>query len=252
MSQNKIKIIVVDDEKLARDIVKRHIETFEELEFAGECSNGFEALKMIQEINPEIVFLDIQMPKINGFEMLELLENPPVIIFSTAYDQYALKAFEVNATDYILKPFDTQRFNEAIEKAFAALKNKKSFDENVAKLVKHNDEETEVLSRVVVKKGQKINIIPVENINYLEAQDDYVMIHTVEGKFLKQKTMKYFETHLPVENFVRIHRSYILNINFMRQIELFEKESHKVILKNDTRLPVSKSGYSKLKEIIAQ
>ncbi|MFA8342904.1 MAG: LytR/AlgR family response regulator transcription factor [Rhodothermaceae bacterium] len=252
MNQNKIKIIVVDDEKLARDIVKKHIEAFGNLEFAGECSNGFEALKMINEAKPDIVFLDIQMPKINGFEMLELLEDPPVIIFSTAYDQYALKAFEVNATDYILKPFNPQRFNEAMEKAFAALKNKERFNENVAKLVEHNYNETETLSRIVVKKGQKINIIPVENVNYLEAQDDYVMIHTTEGKFLKQKTMKYFETHLPAESFVRIHRSYILNINFMKQIELFEKESHKVILKNDTRLPVSKNGYSKLKEIITQ
>jgi len=252
MKQDKIKVIIVDDEKLARDIVKKHIESFSNLEYAGECSNGFEALKMINEIKPDIVFLDIQMPKINGFEMLELLENPPVIIFSTAYDQYALKAFEVNATDYILKPFNTQRFNEAIEKAFAALKNKQKFNENVEKLVRHNDTQTETLNRIVVKKNQKINIIPVENVNYLEAQDDYVMIHTLDEKFLKQKTMKYFETHLPIDSFVRIHRSYILNINFMKQIELYEKESHKVILKNDTRLPVSKSGYTKLKEIIVQ
>lgn len=250
MSEKKYKVLIVDDEKLARDIVKTHLENFSEVEIIGECGNGFEALKKINEDKPDIMFLDIQMPKINGFELLELLEEPPVIVFSTAYDQYALKAFEVNATDYLLKPFDDERFNEAMEKATEALKNKQTFKAKVDKLIKHTDDTAEALNRVVVKKNQKINIIPVDKLNYIEAQDDYVMLHTSDGKFLKQKTMKYFEQHLPEENFVRIHRSYILNINYMKQIELFEKDSHKVLLKNEARLPVSKSGYGKLKNIL--
>lgn len=250
MSENRIKILIVDDEKLARDIVKTHLADFSNVEIIAECSNGFEALKVMNENRPDIMFLDIQMPKINGFELLELLEDPPVIVFSTAYDQYALKAFEVNATDYLLKPFDEERFNEAMGKATDALKNKKGFKEKVEKLVKHAGETIETLSRVVVKKQQKISVIPIDKLNYIEAQDDYVMLHTQDGKFLKQKTMKYFEQHLPSENFIRIHRSYILNINYMKQIELFEKDSHKVLLKNEDRLPVSKSGYGKLKNIL--
>jgi two-component system LytT family response regulator len=247
--QNKITSIIIDDEKLARDIIKKYLKGFKQIEILAECSNGFEGIKSINEMKPDLIFLDIQMPKITGFEMLELLDEKPVIIFTTAYDQYALKAFEYSAIDYLLKPFSEDRFREAVEKAAEKLSNKNKFVKEVTKLEMHLAEKEEKLERVVVKSGAKISIVPVDKINYLEAQDDYVMLYTDEGKFLKQKTMKYFEDHLEPSDFIRIHRSYIVRLIKIKQLELFEKESYRAILTDGKSLPVSKSGYAKLKEI---
>lgn len=244
-----IKAIVIDDENLARKIVIKSLEQYPEIEVVAECSNGFEGVKAINEFKPDLVFLDIQMPKLTGFEMLELMEEMPVIIFITAYDQYALKAFEVNATDYLLKPFSIDRFREAMDKIFLHLKDKKKSTEAIKNLSAHIDDKAETLERIVVKSGSKISIIPVEKLNYIEAQDDYVMLHTAEGRFLKQKTMKFFEDHLPADDFIRIHRSYIIRLSVIKQIELFEKESFRVLMHDGKTLPVSKSGYSRLKEI---
>ncbi|MCX6152450.1 MAG: LytTR family transcriptional regulator DNA-binding domain-containing protein [Ignavibacteriales bacterium] len=246
--EKKIKAILIDDEDLAREIVKKYVQSFPAIEILTECSNGFEGIKAITDLKPDIVFLDIQMPKITGFEMLELLEEKPIIIFTTAYDQYALKAFEVNAIDYLLKPFSEERFGEAVDKAIARLKNKNEYVAEVKKLQTHLDDREEFLERVIVKSGAKISIIPIDKLNYLEAQDDYVMLYTEEGKFLKQKTMRYFEDHLDPADFIRIHRSYTVRLTKVKQIELFEKESYKVILTDGKSLPVSKSGYAKLKE----
>ena len=246
----KIKVIIIDDEKLARDIVKTFLKKYDNIELAAECSNGFDALKQINEQNPDIIFLDIQMPKITGFEMLEVLENPPVIIFTTAYDQYALKAFEVNATDYLLKPFPENRFDEAMQKAMKLLSNKNESDKKLQELSKSLEKQEEYLERVVIKNGQKISIIAVNDIKYIEAQDDYTMLYTEKGNFLKQKTMRYFEENLDPADFLRIHRSYFAKITQIKQIELFEKDSYRVILHEGTKLPVSKSGYAKLKEIL--
>jgi len=245
----KIRVIAIDDEKLAIDVIKEYLKKADKVELIAECRNGFDGLKTISELNPDIVFLDIQMPKINGFEMLELIDDPPVIVFTTAFDQYALKAFEVNATDYLLKPFSESRFLEALEKAKKLLKDKNKADEKIESLEKYNENNSECIERIVVKNGQKIIIIPVDDVDYIEAQDDYVMLHSSKGKFLKQKTMKYFDEHLDANNFMRVHRSYIVKINSIQQIELFEKESYKIILKDGKNIPVSKSGYSKLKEI---
>jgi two-component system, LytTR family, response regulator len=247
---NKLKVLIVEDEKLAREIVKNYLRKFDNIDVVGECSNGFDALKQINEDKPDIVFLDIQMPKLTGFEMLEVLENPPVIIFTTAYDQYALKAFEVNATDYLLKPFSEERFNEAVQKAIKLLENKNQVVKNLEDLSKALENKEEFLERVVVKNGQKISIIPIGDIKYIEAQDDYTMLYTDKGNFLKQKTMKYFEGSLDPKDFIRIHRSYFVKVTQIKQIELFEKESYRVILNDGTKLPVSKSGYQKLKEIL--
>jgi two-component system, LytTR family, response regulator len=247
--QKKISTIIIDDEKLARDIIKKYIKTFPQIELLAECSNGFEGIKAINDLKPDFIFLDIQMPKITGFELLELLDEKPIIIFTTAYDQYALKAFEVNAIDYLLKPFSEERFKEAVTKTMERLKDKSIFAKDVTKLETHLEEKKENLERVVVKTGMKISIIPVDKINYFEAQDDYVMLYTDEGKFLKQKTMKYFEDHLDSTDFIRIHRSYIVKLIKIKQLELFEKESYRAILLDGKSLPVSKSGYAKLKEI---
>lgn len=243
----KFTAIIVDDENLAREIIKKYLEKFTEIELLAECSNGFEGVKQINGLKPDFVFLDVQMPKLTGFEMLELLDHIPSVIFTTAYDQYAIKAFEVNAVDYLLKPYSEDRFDEAVSKLISKLdllpeKLNQTVSIDIPAL-------PEFLERVVIKDGQKIYIIPSYEVIYLEAQDDYVMIFTVENKFLKQKTMKYFEDRLNPEAFVRIHRSYIVRIDYIKRLELFEKESYRIVLKNDKMLPVSKSGYSRLKEV---
>ncbi len=248
--KNKITSIIIDDETLARELIKKFISHHSNINLIAECSNGFDAIKKINGTKPDLIFLDIQMPKINGFEMLELLEDPPVIIFTTAYDQYALKAFEVNAVDYLLKPFSQERFDEALQKAFLYLENKSLQENKLKDLVKLNDQKNDFLERVVVKDGQNISIIPLENIRWIEAHDDYVMIHTTQKKFLKQKTMKYFEEHLNPKDFIRIHRSYIVGVKEIKKIELLEKESYQVVLEDKKTLPLSRSGYSKLKEIL--
>lgn len=244
---DKLKTIIIDDEKLARDIVKRYASKIDTLEIIEECGNGFDGIKAINSQKPDLIFLDIQMPKLNGFEMLELLEEKPKIIFTTAFDQYALKAFDVNAIDYLLKPFSEERFTEAVNKVLKEQSD--ASNERVEKLKSHIDEEIEYLDRVIVKQNQKITIIPIDKVSYFEAQDDYVMIHTEDGKFLKQKTMKYFEDHLDPKNFIRIHRSSIVNISRVKEIELFDKDAYKAILKDGTKLSVSRSGYTKLKEV---
>ena len=241
-----IKTIIVEDEKLARDLIKDYLQNHEDFELIGEYEDGFSGLKAINEMKPDLIFLDIQMPKLTGFEMIEVLEHHPAIIFTTAYDQFALKAFEHNALDYLLKPYSQDRFDEAIGKARERVQS--GDKDSIARLVEHRDEQEDEIHRVVVKSRSRINVIPVEDIIYLEAQDDYVMIYTLQSKHLKQKTMKFFEAHLPLEDFVRIHRSYIVKLSEIAQMQLYEKESYIVILKNGVKLPVSKSGLPKLKK----
>lgn len=246
----KINCLIIDDEKLAREITKRYLAKHENINILGECQNGFEAVKSIAELKPDLIFLDIQMPKINGFELLELIDEPPAIIFSTAFDQYALKAFEVNAIDYLLKPFSQERFDTALEKAISRISYSVNERNDYAALKENYDEEIEYLNRIVVKKGNDIVIINVEKILYLEAQDDYVSIVTENGKFLKQKTMKYYEDKLPQDHFIRIHRSNIINLNYMKKIEPMEKENYAAVMSNSEILQISRSGYQKLKSFL--
>ena len=238
------KIILIDDEPLARLILKEYLSFFKELEIVAECNDGFEGIKAIGEHKPDLIFLDIQMPKISGFEMLELLENPPAVIFTTAFDEYALKAFDENAIDYLLKPFSKERFDKAIKKWMDSSASNKTDYENLLNSSIHSGEN----QRVVVKTGTKIRIIPAQEILYLEAYDDFVKIHTADGIFLKNKTMAYFEKVLVPSQFTRVHRSYIVKLDEITKIEPMEKESHIAILRNGDRIPVSKSGYAKLKE----
>jgi two-component system, LytTR family, response regulator len=247
--KEKIKVVIIDDEKLAREIIKSYLKKFNDVELVAECSDGFDGLKQINELKPDLIFLDIQMPKLTGFEMLEILEEPPVIIFTTAFDQYALKAFEVNATDYLLKPFSEERFAEALNKAIKIITKIPHGKQKLDGLMKAVEKQKEFIDRVVIKHGQKILIVPVEEIRYIEAQDDYTMLYTNKGNFLKQKTMKYFEENLNPAEFIRIHRSYFVKLAQVKQIELFEKESYRVLLHEGKQLPVSKSGYQNLKEI---
>ena len=241
----KIRAIIIEDEELGRELVKNYLKEIEQIELLCECENGFEGIKAINEHKPDLVFLDIQMPKLNGFEMLELLDDKPEIIFTTAYNQYAIQAFEFNAIDYLLKPFAKDRFVDAVDKAVSRIKNKTPNVEKVENL--SHQPITENLERVVVKSNHKINVIPVEKIRYLEAQDDYVMIYTTEGKHLKQATMKYFEQHLDANHFLRIHRSYIVRIEQVSQLEPYGKDSYVAKLKDNTKIKISKSGLKQLK-----
>ena len=242
-----IRVVLVEDEEPARDLVKHYLENHPELELVGEFSDGFSGLKGIQELKPDLLILDIQMPKLTGFEILELLESPPVVVFTTAYDEFAIKAFELNATDYLLKPFSRERFDAAMQKAMERAKVPTGQKKAVEDLLRHV-EENERLDRVVVKSGSKIKVIPVEKISYIEAQDDYVMIYTDTGKHLKEKTMKYFEAHLDPAVFARLHRSYIARIDQIVQIELYEKDSYVAVLKDGAKLRISENGYRNLKK----
>jgi two-component system LytT family response regulator len=240
-----IKCVIIDDEPLARLVVKEYLGYFKEVEVMQECGDGFEGVKAIMQHKPDIIFLDIQMPKINGFEMLELLDPAPDVIFTTAFDEYAIKAFDNNAIDYLLKPFSKDRFEKAFEKWLA---NRAQSTENTAReFTENRTRNQDENSRVVVKTHHQIRIIPVQDIIYLEAYDDYVKIHTAEGLFVKKRTMSSFEQGLNPQEFVRVHRSFIIKLDQLTRIEQPEKESHVALLKNGARVPLSKTGYSKLK-----
>jgi two-component system LytT family response regulator len=243
-----ITAIIVEDEKLARDLLRDYLKDHTDIKIIGEFEDGFSGLKAINELKPDLIFLDVQMPKLTGFELLEVLDHIPAIIFTTAFDQYALKAFEHNAVDYLLKPYSRIRFLEAIKKARERIT---SGDINITdKLLEHIDKQQEIIHRVVVRSGSKINVIPVNEIRYIQAEDDYVMIFAKDSKFLKQKTMKYFESHLSPEDFIRIHRSYIVRLGEITQLQLYEKDSYIVIMKDGAKLPVSKGGLPQLKKML--
>jgi len=244
----KLKVLIIEDEELARDLLKSYLKDHPNIEVIGECENGFEGVRKIAELKPDLAFLDIQMPKITGFEMLELLDYKPEIIFTTAYDQYALKAFEFNAIDYLLKPFSKDRLLAAIAKVVERIGNNESATEKFDELSEMAIEG--YLDRVVVKDRHKINIIPTANIRYIESLDDYVLIYTKEGRHMKQKTMKYFEINLNPKDFIRIHRSYIVHVEFIAEIQQYEKESYVIVLKDRTKLKVSKTGYKKIKDVL--
>lgn len=244
-----MKIIIVDDEPLARSIIREYLQYYPELELIAECNDGFEGVKAIHHLQPDLIFLDVQMPKINGFEMLELIEDPPAVIFTTAYDEYAIRAFESHAVDYLLKPFSRDRFDKSISRwlhSGKALPGK----ERIGPLLDAVSGGPAEQHRVVVKLSGKIRIIPVDDIHYFEAADDFVKIHTKDGAFLKNKTMGHFETVLNKNQFVRTHRSYIVNISEITRIDPYEKDNHLAILKSGGRVPVSKTGYGKLKSVL--
>ncbi len=243
-----MKVIIIDDEPLARIIVKEYLQKHPQLEIVQECNDGLDGLKAIQQHHPDLIFLDIQMPKINGFEMLELIEQPPSVIFTTAFDEYALKAFETHAVDYLLKPFNQERFNKAIQK-WMEQKNIVS-KKNTQELLETASQSPAQSQRIVVKNGSKIKIIPVQDVFFLEAADDYVKVHTKEGYFLKNKTMNHFEQALDPLHFVRSHRSYIINIQQITRIDPYEKDNHIAILRSGAQVPVSRNGYIKLRSIL--
>jgi len=243
------KVIIIDDEPLARSIVIEYIQHFPDLVVSQVCSNGFEGIKAIQQYKPDLIILDIQMPKINGFEMLELIENPPAVIFATAFDEYAIKAFEAHAIDYLLKPFNQDRFEKAIKK-WREQKNNSAGEKQTKQLLDDVSLTAPQNERIVIKDGSKIKIIPIQDVHYLEAADDFVKVFTKEGYFLKNKTMSHFEQVLDPSQFVRSHRSFIINLQQITRIDPYEKDNHVAILRSGAKVPVSRTGYPKLKAIL--
>jgi two-component system LytT family response regulator len=244
-----IKTILIDDEPLARSILKEYLQHYPQIEVVQECNDGFEGVKAIMQHQPDLIFLDIQMPKISGFEMLELIEQRPAVIFTTAFDEYAIKAFENNAVDYLLKPFSKERFDKAIKK-WTDQKNTPPEKPDTAALLETAAQLPQQSRRIVVKTAGRIRIIPVEEVHYLEASDDYVKIHTKDGSFIKNRTMGNFEQLLDTQQFVRCHRSYMVNVQFITRIDPYEKESYLAILKTGAKVPVSKTGYAKLRTVL--
>lgn len=240
------KVLLIDDEPLARSIVLEYLRDYPDIKVVQECNDGFEGVKAIALHQPDLVFLDIQMPKINGFEMLELIDEPPAVIFTTAFDEYAIKAFEAHAVDYLLKPFSKERFDKALQKWLSQQRKEVS----PALMLQEEIRQPEERTRIVVREGGNIRIIPVNDVAYLEAYDDYVKIFTGKEMFLKKKTLSFYEKNLDPEQFVRIHRSYIIRLSQLTRVEPLEKDSHVALLKTGVRVPLSKTGYAKLKEVL--
>lgn len=241
-----MKAVIIDDDPLAHELIAEYLQHYPQIALVGAAYDGLEGVKAIYQHQPDLIFLDIQMPKINGFEMLELLEHPPAIIFTTAFEEYALRAFETHAVDYLLKPFSQERFNKALQKCLdrpmaAGLP-------PVALL-----ETAQALSppdRIVVRNGSKVIIVPIQSVHYLEGADDFVKIHTKEGIYLKKKTLQFFEDTLDKRQFVRVHRSYLVPIEQIVRIDVFQKDTYVALLRSGESIPVSRSGYPKLRALL--
>src|SRR5215469_12028995 len=249
----RIRAVVVEDEDLARQILREMLKAHPEVEIAGECANGFEAVKMVPELKPDLLFLDIRMPKLDGFEVLELIGpgDSMAIIFVTAYDQHALRAFEVHAVDYLLKPFAAERFEAALERAKRRL-GQKTLPPPPAEVAAAAREKGQYAERIVVKDGTRVQIIPVAKLDYAEAQDDYVSLASQGKKYLKQQTISSLEASLDPNSFIRVHRSSLVNLERVARLEPFGKDTHIVILNDGVRLPVSRAGLARLKEFLGE
>lgn len=251
MSERTFTALIVDDEELARAVVREHLEAHPEVRIVAECSNGFDAVKIATELKPDLMFLDIQMPKLDGFEVLELLDPQPTVIFVTAYDQHALKAFEVHAVDYLLKPFALERFEEALQRAKIRLGSGEPTRVQATDLSSTAKSDWP-LDRIVVRDGAKVTLIPLAKLDYIQAQDDYVLLKTPEKGHLKQQTLAGLESRLDPTRFLRIHRSFIIQVDRLARLEQSDTESWIAVLTDGTRLPVSKSGYARLKEFLGK
>ncbi len=247
--RRRISAVIVDDEELARSLLHEYLQSTPDIEIVAECANGFEAVKAISEHKPDLVFLDVQMPKLDGFEVLELIDREVAVIFVTAYDQYAMKAFDAHAVDYLLKPFGLDRFEKALERARQRLGEKMP---PAAELAREARPPQQFLQRIVVKDGARVHIIPVDALDYAEAQDDYVSLHSQRKSYLKQQTISSLETALDPQRFIRIHRSVIVNLERVAKIEPYAKDSRVAVLSDGTQLPVSRAGYDRLKSLLGE
>lgn len=248
---SKIRAVVVDDEELARQILREFLSSHPEIELVAECANGFEAVKAVAELKPDLVFLDIQMPKLDGFEVLELIGNETAVVFVTAHDNFAIRAFEVHAVDYLMKPVGASRFEAALKRAKERLEGKAPANApSAAELAAAARPPAQYLERIPVRDGSRVSIIPVGKLDYVEAQDDYVALASEGKKHLKQQTIASLETALDPSRFLRVHRSYIVNLERVAKIEPYSKDSHVAVLTTGTQLPVSRAGYARLREFL--
>lgn len=244
-----LRLIVVDDEALARSLIRSYLEGNPRFEIVAECANGFEAADKVAELAPDLLLLDIQMPKMNGFELLEVLDPLPEIIFATAHDDYALDAFEVHAVDYLLKPFSQERLEAALARAAERLGRDPS---RLGALTEYTRAAAAPLKRVLVRDQARVHVIPTDRVDYFEADDDYIKIHVTarDGSRVLRKKQRLAELEelLDSEIFVRVHRSYLLNIDRLSRLDTYAKDSRLAVLRDETRIPVSRSGYAKLRE----
>ena len=241
------RALIVDDEELARAIVREHLSTHADIQILGEAANGFEAVKLAAELKPDLIFLDVQMPKLDGFEVLALLEGSPAIVFVTAFEQHALRAFNAHAVDYLLKPFSRERFDAAMEKARRANGGRPVAD--LAPALQNAAREGKPLDRIVVKDGPQVTIIPLDKLDFIQAQDDYVLLKTEGRERLKQQTLSSLESQLDPARFIRVHRSYIINLERLVRLEQDSKEHWEAVLQDGRRVPVSKAGYQRLRPL---
>ncbi len=244
-----LRALIVDDEELARQLLREYAENAGGVEIVAECSNGFDAVKAIGELKPDLVFLDVQMPKLDGFEVLELVDPPPAVIFVTAHDEYAMRAFDEHAVDYLLKPFHPDRFKKALDRARSRLGAPMPPPAHLTAAARPPGQ---MLERIVVKDGSKVQIIPVDKLDYVKAEDDYVALCAGNRNYLKQQTISNIEKQLDPSRFARIHRSYIVNLERIARIEPYSKDSRVAVLRDGTQIPVSRSGLARLKTIFGE
>jgi two-component system LytT family response regulator len=259
-TQASFRVVVVDDEMLARQVLKEHLLARRDLEIVAECANGFEAVKAITELQPDLVLLDIQMPKLDGFEVLELVGRPVPVIFVTAYDEFAVRAFEIHAIDYLLKPFSAERINEAIDRArdrlLAPAAAEPAAPTPAPAPITPQELRAEAkppagpLERVLIRDGSKVHVIPVDDVDFVQAQDDYVCFHAGGKQYLKEQPLAEVEAALDATRFVRIHRSFLLNVDRLARVEPLTKDSRIAILKDGRKLPLSRAGYQRLNALL--
>jgi two-component system LytT family response regulator len=245
-----LRLAIVDDEPPARMVLREYLEQEQDVAIVAECANGFEAVKAVAEEKPDLLILDVQMPKLDGFEVLELVGRDTAVIFATAYDEYALKAFDVHAVDYLLKPFSRERLHEAIERARQRLAKGERSSTGASDLSAAARPAGTRLSRIVIRDGADVHVVPIDRVDYIEAQDDYIAVHTGGRTLLKDQTMASVETQLDPRRFVRIHRSFLLNLDRLARLETTGKDTRTAVLRDGRELPVSRSGYARLQEFL--
>lgn len=243
-----LRVVIVDDEDLARRGLRRDLSADPRVEIVAECPDGFEAVRAAAELAPDVMLLDIQMPRLDGFEVLELIDPAIAVVFVTAHDAHAVRAFDVNAVDYLLKPVDPERLGLALDRARERRARREPMP--VAAITAMVRPPGVPLARVLVRDGPRVEVIPAETIDYVEAQDDYVAVHAAGRGHLKQQTIGALEALLDPARFVRIHRSYILNVDRLARIELYAKDSRSAILHDGTRLPLSRAGHARLRALL--
>ena len=250
MTVPPLRVLVVDDEAPARALLVEYLAAEPGVDVVGECANGFEAVKAVAQLQPDLLLLDIQMPKLDGFEVLELLRPAPAVVFVTAHDEHALRAFEVHAIDYLLKPVAAERLSAALERVRAH--GGAGPDRAPAALLRQaaRPPGEGYLERIATREGTAVHVFPVERLDYAEAQDDFLVLVTAGGRHRKQQTLNELEALLDPARFVRIHRSYLLNVERLARVELYAKDSRVAILADGVKLPVSRAGYARLQELL--